>query len=1036
MRLFVVEGPTGIGKTVVVRALYEQLAMRQARPAYWPATLDALSPPGAGGAVADASGVSRGRGGTSVQPGAVWRQVRARRIYPVELAPALGSRPGYFWWGLTGERQAFAALGGDPQIERHVTSIADAVARGDRLTRDRLVLAAKTASLLASLGLLGPVAAGLAATVGNLQATGEVLRSVRGLARSKAGLMEAALRRNSGSVFSVDARPRAIAGAEDDARLLGLVASVLPLLVAVEDAQFLDPVTIRLLQVLSRQSRAAGLIVLIVDTDEPGDGDAGGLADWLRSEDREQRVTRIRLQPLSAGELTEIAIAELGTGLDAAMLARVVDEAAGVPEILYQLLEAPAVATALREGGPGPTDLAAITDMAGVRTARADAPPSTRRALAVASVHGPMTIRGWLTRPSSPPAGPSAAICPDVTSEAVDAAITSGWLQQRPRTPIIEFTSPHVLRIVRAALDRELTPTSIGAVQRALLAAVVTAHADHTWDDLALDVRESLLDSVIAEDAQAFWGPAHDDLAAELFTLRRATGRDAADAELLEAIARRLAGGQVPAGVLTVATAEALFDAGRQDQALQLLQDEHSRLLQEHGEDDTRALSALRNLAAAYAAAARAVQGQPEAQPLYRTALNLYEELLRLRERLLPADREQVIATRKEYAQLLADCYLYSQALSQGEILLNEQRTVFGADHQDTLLTRRDLAYWQGQAGNQAAAVAGLRLVLPDLVRVFGPDNAMTLITRANLAYWQGRAGSPAAAAAAYQDVVSDMARVLGPDHPETLRTRASLVYWQGRAGNSAAAAAYQDMLPDMVRVLGPDHLDTLIARTYLADWTRQTGNPAAAAAAYQHLLPDMVRVLGPDHLHTLSARAALAGCMGQAGDQAAAVAAYQDVLPDMARVLGSDHPETLIARANVADWRGKADPAVGAADYQDLLPDLVRVLGPDNPDTLGARANLAGCQGQAGELAGAAAAYQDLIPDMVRVLGRDHPSTLVTRASLGDCMGQFGPAAAVAALGDVLPDMVRVLGPDHPDTMIARANLDYWQGQMKLRSE
>jgi hypothetical protein len=41
----VVEGPTGIGKTAIVQGLYELLAMRQARPAYWAATFAAASAP-------------------------------------------------------------------------------------------------------------------------------------------------------------------------------------------------------------------------------------------------------------------------------------------------------------------------------------------------------------------------------------------------------------------------------------------------------------------------------------------------------------------------------------------------------------------------------------------------------------------------------------------------------------------------------------------------------------------------------------------------------------------------------------------------------------------------------------------------------------------------------------------------------------------------------------------------------------------------------------------------------------------------------
>ena len=183
------------------------------------------------------------------------------------------------------------------------------------------------------------------------------------------------------------------------------------------------------------------------------------------------------------------------------MLARVVRYADGVPGILCDLLDAPAVAQPLREGGEGPADLAAISGQAGVQAALAAAPPPVRRVLAVAAVHGRMTVRDWLCEPGPAPGDPGSPPPPGlVTAAAVDAAISAGWLQHRPGTPVVEFGSSHVLHAARAAQDRELTPATIRAVRQALLAAVQTAHADHSWDDLDQDVRESLLASVVEDD--------------------------------------------------------------------------------------------------------------------------------------------------------------------------------------------------------------------------------------------------------------------------------------------------------------------------------------------------------------------------------------------------------------------------------------------------------------------------------------------------------------------------------------------------------
>jgi hypothetical protein len=752
MRLVVIEGPTGVGKTALVQALYEQLAMIQPRPAYWPATLHAAAPPGVRTSGPETTGPDDDPGHD-----AVWRQDRASRIYPEEVAPAKGARLGFFWWGLTARPGGFAALAGDKQIKDHVLDIADAVARGDRLPRERLVMAAKTVSLLASLGGLGPVLATVAANADTARDAVELLRSAPDAFRSRASLLEAARKRNSGTVFSVTARQEAAAGAEKDAQVLGLVARVLPMLVAVEAAQFLDPVTITLLRAVSSHRRAAGLIVLLVDSDQPGDGKPGVprevLADWLGFQERADRLTRIRLSPLSDQELTEIAVRELGAELDPVMLARVVDYAGGVPGVLYELLDAPVVAEALRGGGDGPGDLAAVPKLAGVRAALAAAPPSTRRVLAVASVHGLMTVRGWLVSSSSSTTALALVAGAGGVPDAVEDAVASGWLRQRPGTQIVEFASPQLLQACRAAQAQELNPA---VIRGALRSAVVAARADHSWDDLDWDVRESLLASVVEEDPGAFTvDAAHGELAAELFNLRRATGRDATTRELLAAVTERLATSLAPPGVLTVATAEALFDAGEQDKALHLFDEEFARLQRELGESDTRTLSALHNLAAAHAAAADAVRGRPEAGPLYQAALILYRKLLDHRIKALPANgrtaaglrgrgpAELVISTRDQYARLLAACYLYQEAIAQGQVLLGEQRSTLGRDHPDTLGTRNNLARWRGEAGDLAGAARGFEELLADKLRVLGPDHPDTLTTRNNLARWRGQAGEP-----------------------------------------------------------------------------------------------------------------------------------------------------------------------------------------------------------------------------------------------------------------------------------------------------
>jgi tetratricopeptide (TPR) repeat protein len=878
--LVALEGPTGIGKTAIVQALYAQLAMRQSRPAYWPPALDA---------------------------GLVRRQARVKQNFPARMSPAPGAKMEYFWWGWTARPQEFAVRSAEFQIKQHVMAIADSIKQGDRLTRDRLALALTTLTLLASHGLLGPLLDAVLPAADDLRTVQDLARKLPNVLHTKAGLLDKARKRTSGTTFSVTARPEALSAAESEARWLGLTANLLPVLIVVEDAQFLDRVSISLLQHLSRQPGGRGLIVLTADTDQPGEA----LGTWLKADDR---IERLRIPPLSPGELTEIAVAELGTALNGPNLARVVAHSAGVPGTLYDLIEAPAVATALRDASMLP-DLQTIDAEQAVRSALASASPPVRQALAAASIHGRLVLRDWLAADAD-----------------ADAAVDSGWLLPRQGTGVIEFASPRLLDVTRAVRARELTEAAQDAVRVHLLEHVERAHTDQSWADLAPDIQESLLACALEPDLATASPP----LVAELFDLRRSTGRAATDAGVLDTITARLATSQPSLRVLVVATAEALFDAGRIQDALSLLHDDLDRARHRYGQDDPRTRPALHNLAAAYAAAAHAVRGHPEAGPRYEEALTRYAQLLAARVSTKPPDLLPVIRTRTEYAELLAECYRFRDAITQGETLLAEQDATIGPEAVGTLHTRAQLAYWRAESGDAAGAAAAFGQLIPDQTRVFGPYHVITLVARLNRAVYAGQAGDIAAELAELELLLADQRLALGHKHPLTMSTRYHLAYARALAGDYAdAIASYEDVLTDRMEVLGPEDRETLATLAELASCRGRAGDPAAAVAGYQEIFAARSRVLGPDDIDTLTARSNLVYWHEQAREYHEAIAAAAELLADRTRVLGPDHPDTLLTRNNLAYLRGEAgDPAAAVAALTPLVNDTLRVLGPAHPTT------------------------------------------------------------------------------------------------------
>lgn len=891
----VVRGPSGAGRTAMLQWLYRHCAMWDQRPRYWPADL-----------------VDRRAGFSEAAAGGV--SMEGELLYPRLMVPDEGSRLGMFWWGLRGEREVFAALKGEPQIEMHIEGLADAVARVDKLTRERLLVALDAVCLLGSLLPVAGAPMAEAAKAGlEWVAAGKdsprLIKRFRDVRPSRSTLIDKARRSNAGRVLSVGERGAAEERAEHDARALAMVASMVPFAIVVDDAQLLDDVTVRMLKVIAGQSTARGLIVLAVNTDldEALAADAAhghALHAWLDELQRTGRLTSINLPRMTQPEMLEVAALALGTlphdEPGVAALASVVASSHGSPGRLTFLLRVPSIHRAITDSEQLPADLERFNEQNEAEEAFEALPASARAGLATAALQGPITYASWLT--TSPPGDPDGR--PAITSVELDAAVATRWIHVSV-DGIARFSSDVLFRVAR---DRAATEVSqrIERAWQSLAAWVTWVQQSEEWVLVPAFLAESVLTTLVLQPPAGVRSePAWN---AELMRVRRVTGRQTADEATLSALEQRLRTGSHSA-VLIVATAEALFDAGHTQRALDVLQAELDRLTGRHGHGSPATFPALQNLAIAYAAIAHHRSGHPDAVEVSEHAISLYRQLLTGREHYCKSGDRRIPDTRWAIAQLLSEIYRYSDAIKVGQQSVEEMRHCadYGPDP-DTRGARTAVALWTGQSGDAVGARNLLVALLRDEMRVLGPDHIYTLETRSEVAAWTGYAGNAAGARELFAVLLPDQMRVLGADNPTTLTMRNNLAHWTGEAGDAAGARdLFAALLPDQVGVMGPDHPNTLGTRNNVAGWTGNAGDAVGARDFFVTLLSDRVRVQGPDDVRTLGTRNNLAGWTGYAGDAAGARDLYAALLSDMVRVLGPDHPHTLTARDNLALWTQRA---------------------------------------------------------------------------------------------------------------------------------
>jgi tetratricopeptide (TPR) repeat protein len=1008
----VLRSPAGWGKTVEVAELYEELAARQPLPRFWPARFE---PERTGASFENVRG--------DPKPPA-HSPVRRKRIYPAPFRVPAGARMPFLWWGLRGElgedgRPRFRGLDLDGQLTEIMQPLAEAIAADERLWRDRAVTVLKAAVSTTAVSLL-PVGQTVRTIKELTDIAGELLELVPqlyGQARGNRARTEKALRAHGGSTLRTDGAAQARAGAEHAGSILAAVSHVLPTVVAVEDAQYLDDHTIAMLRAWVRSELPVGLLVLTVATDRPGPR-----GEWQTWQDELQRSDLLdvdNLEPLSDEVLQEIALDRLAAdlpgytvALDA--VAEVAVRAGGNPLALHVLLDQPVVVTALSSG-----------DREGVRAAAALVPTIdsglymtferfdslTRCGLAILSLLGQVTLSSWY----------EAALRVSLDSvtdraAALTAVTESGWCEHSD-DGVIRFVDATGYRIAGHAAAEFLDERRRDAVIHCLAALVQAAYAGPDWADVPTLAKQEAIHTLLTCDSSA---PADraSALMLELHDIYLRTGQGQRRRHLLYLMQRQLAlVTRTVADQLVVTLGAGLLDLGDTDSALRVLRKHYERLAEELGPENRETLVALHNLAAALRTA-----GQLQA------AVTVYHELLGHRLKVLPAHHEHIRDTRRDLAAVLTEQGRDADARDQLQALHEDNVATIGSDHRLAISDEIQLARMISSAGAPKEAISLLNPLLMRASKILPRYDFLLCLAANTLAGAHRAAGHLEYQRRFHQYVLDIQLLSLGAEHPDTLTTRGHLVSWRGRAGDPAGAAAEcEQILADMVRVHGPDHTITLAARSNLAYWHGQTGDLVRAATETERLLDDMVRVLGPDHPTTLNTRNNVAHWRGKTGTPAGAVVVeYERLLDDMVRVHGPDHPETLLTHHNLAYWRGNAGDLVGGiAELERLLADRVRVLGPDHPDTLTTRSNLASCRANAGDLVGGIAELERLLADRVRVLGPDHPDTLDARSNLASCRANAGDLVrGIAELERLLADRVRVLGPDHPATLTTRDHL------------
>jgi DNA-binding CsgD family transcriptional regulator len=219
-----------------------------------------------------------------------------------------------------------------------------------------------------------------------------------------------------------------------------------PILLAVDDAQWCDPLSVFILRVLPKRLIAAPIAWVLASREVPGGGPAEHVIDAARPE---VPVTVLDLAPLAQDAVLAVATDRLGTRPDPAVLRRLAD-AHGNPFLTVQLLEGlfdPAISDNAKAAVP-------VGLLDGVRRRVAATSDRCRELLRTAAVFGPEFPLGDVAALLGVPAAR--------LTEPLVAAIDAGLLVDEGN--VVRFRHD----LLRQAVYEDLPPSGRRALHRAI----------------------------------------------------------------------------------------------------------------------------------------------------------------------------------------------------------------------------------------------------------------------------------------------------------------------------------------------------------------------------------------------------------------------------------------------------------------------------------------------------------------------------------------------------------------------------------------
>ncbi|WP_176159196.1 tetratricopeptide repeat protein [Prosthecobacter debontii] len=202
----------------------------------------------------------------------------------------------------------------------------------------------------------------------------------------------------------------------------------------------------------------------------------------------------------------------------------------------------------------------------------------------------------------------------------------------------------------------------------------------------------------------------------------------------------------------------------------------------------------------------------------YKEALEIYNEILPLRQKELGDENEDTLMTRNNRAYVYEKMGNHKQALEEHTKVFEIRKRTLGEYHKDTIQSRSNLITVLYRLNRSKEAEQLARGTIELLEDKYGEDSLEVSSERLNLGNTLFSQEKYIEAAKEYQRSAEIKSRLLGAEHHGTLMSRMGHANALNELKQSKAAEVeHRIVLACLKRTLGPDHADVLLANHNLA---------------------------------------------------------------------------------------------------------------------------------------------------------------------------------------------------------------------------